>query len=356
MNLLSQDDFRNLLWAIEQIYAPTDIDNFPAMILSALYKVLPCNTICYNDVYIPESKMTWITEPFDALPSPALQAMFNRYLHEHPLIAHSPVLTKAGSSRISDFLSKQQFHRLALYNEYYRPLGVEYQLGMALSISADRIVAIALDRDCMDFSETDRLYLDLLGPHLRQSYKNLQVLRLMKRVVAGSRNRVVIVSRTNQDELLSEEDRLLFAEYFNMPRLNRHLPDTLVNWVKFERSRLNQKTEIPSSTVPMTISKKSSKLVIHFLWGGKGSENDMLLLEEQRVDATRTPPTGSKLTKRETEILMWLSQGMTNVEIGDALFISTGTVKKHLDHIYSKLGVHRRSGAAALQAYLPAKE
>jgi DNA-binding NarL/FixJ family response regulator len=52
---------------------------------------------------------------------------------------------------------------------------------------------------------------------------------------------------------------------------------------------------------------------------------------------------------REAEILNWVAQGKSNAEIGAILKISTTTVKKHLVHIYDKLGVESRH-AAALRA------
>lgn len=53
------------------------------------------------------------------------------------------------------------------------------------------------------------------------------------------------------------------------------------------------------------------------------------------------------LTAREQEILQLLAAGLTNQEIGDQLFISAQTVKKHAGNIYGKLGVHTRTEAAA---------
>ena len=49
------------------------------------------------------------------------------------------------------------------------------------------------------------------------------------------------------------------------------------------------------------------------------------------------------LTNRETEIVATLAQGLTNKEIAKALNVSTETVKKHLQNIFAKLGVHRRT-------------
>jgi DNA-binding NarL/FixJ family response regulator len=52
--------------------------------------------------------------------------------------------------------------------------------------------------------------------------------------------------------------------------------------------------------------------------------------------------TNPELTPREQEILRYLAYGLTNKEIGQALFISEKTVKSHLSSIFKKLNVTRR--------------
>jgi len=51
------------------------------------------------------------------------------------------------------------------------------------------------------------------------------------------------------------------------------------------------------------------------------------------------------LTAREGEILELVAAGLTNAAIAERLWISPGTVKKHLDNIYAKLGVANRTAA-----------
>ena len=52
------------------------------------------------------------------------------------------------------------------------------------------------------------------------------------------------------------------------------------------------------------------------------------------------------LSPREAEILLWVAQGKTNFEASIILKISAATVKKHLEHIFEKLGVEGRNGAS----------
>jgi ATP/maltotriose-dependent transcriptional regulator MalT len=53
------------------------------------------------------------------------------------------------------------------------------------------------------------------------------------------------------------------------------------------------------------------------------------------------------LSEREAEVLALVAAGLTNREIGDALFISPKTVSRHLENIYAKLSLSSRAAAAA---------
>lgn len=61
-----------------------------------------------------------------------------------------------------------------------------------------------------------------------------------------------------------------------------------------------------------------------------------------------TAAAAALLGPREREILRLVASGMTNREIAACLFIAPGTVRKHLDNIYTKLGVRSRAQAVAV--------
>lgn len=65
-----------------------------------------------------------------------------------------------------------------------------------------------------------------------------------------------------------------------------------------------------------------------------------------RLVAHMRAPEG-RLSARETEVLMLVAEGTSNREIGARLFLSEATVKSHLVHIFTKLGVSSRTGAVA---------
>jgi two-component system, NarL family, response regulator DevR len=60
---------------------------------------------------------------------------------------------------------------------------------------------------------------------------------------------------------------------------------------------------------------------------------------------TQTP--GSELTEREREVLALVARGYTNKQIADTLYVTEKTARNHVSHILEKLGLSRRSEAAA---------
>jgi len=59
-------------------------------------------------------------------------------------------------------------------------------------------------------------------------------------------------------------------------------------------------------------------------------------------------PAQDQLTPREAEVLAAVARGLSNAEVGQALFISEATVKTHLLRIFAKLGVDDRTAAVTL--------
>ena len=65
-----------------------------------------------------------------------------------------------------------------------------------------------------------------------------------------------------------------------------------------------------------------------------------LVIKSSAVQALIEP-----LSERELDVLRLICVGKSNQEIADDLFIALDTVKRHINNIYGKLGVRRRSQA-----------
>jgi len=59
---------------------------------------------------------------------------------------------------------------------------------------------------------------------------------------------------------------------------------------------------------------------------------------------------GSRLTRREAEVLQLMSAGLSTVRIADVLSVSRTTVRNHIEHLLAKLGVHSKLEAVVYAA------
>ena len=93
----------------------------------------------------------------------------------------------------------------------------------------------------------------------------------------------------------------------------------------------------------------------------RGLEIELALIESDRPGETLLRVTEVRedgkiallqkyngLTRREAEVLLWVSYGKTNRTISEILGISPRTVNKHLEQVFRKLGVETRAAATAI--------
>lgn len=97
----------------------------------------------------------------------------------------------------------------------------------------------------------------------------------------------------------------------------------------------------------------------------RGTDIDLALLESDRpgevlLRLTEVREDGKiaalqkqgSLTRREAEVLLWVSYGKTNKTVSEILGISPRTVNKHLEQVFRKLGVETRAAATAIAVRL----
>jgi len=75
------------------------------------------------------------------------------------------------------------------------------------------------------------------------------------------------------------------------------------------------------------------------------------MTELRRAVGDAQPEERDRLTDREAEILELVADGLTNAGIAERLWISPGTVKKHLENVYAKLGVANRAAAVTVASH-----
>jgi DNA-binding CsgD family transcriptional regulator len=113
-----------------------------------------------------------VSNPGEAI-SAAARACFDRFFEVHPLVRYHASHLGGGAHRISDSLPRARFRETALYNEYYRHIGIDHVVAVLLFVDRGLLVSFVLNRNGRDFSDRERALLDLVREPLAALYRNL---------------------------------------------------------------------------------------------------------------------------------------------------------------------------------------
>ncbi|NJP10342.1 MAG: helix-turn-helix transcriptional regulator [Leptolyngbyaceae cyanobacterium RU_5_1] len=156
----------------------------------------------------------------------------------------------------------------------------------------------------------------------------------------------IVLTGDGRIQLMTRKAWDLLTQYFQVASCQESkLPENLQQWVKHQISLPTQNGKVPSSFLPLRLEHEGKCLVVYLVIAQIG-EQHLLLLEEhstQLFSITSLELMG--LTKREAEVLFWVAKDKSNTEISTMLGCSNRTIKKHLEHIYEKLGARTRTSA-----------
>jgi DNA-binding CsgD family transcriptional regulator len=327
MARLSAGDMKGVLEFVGEANAFEDLEGFRSGILPGIQRLVPSDLVGYNEVDLSGGPALVITHP-DQVFASAGEAL-SRYAHQHPLI--SVQMNGDGRAyKISDFLSARDFHSLELYEEIYGRIGAEDQI--AFGLPGPMVIGIAMNRPRRDFSERDRSLLDLLRPHLARAYGNLVERRQNAVLSAALEGGLAMLGAAVV--LVEPGGRIVAASGLGMELLDEYFPS---GWDGALSTRA-------AGDDPLAIEGERGRLRVSATPAASGLDGHLLVLEEEpavTVDALRT----LGLTARQAEVLCLLAAGRGTEEVAASLYVSPHTVRKHVEHIYDRLGVHSRGAA-----------
>jgi DNA-binding CsgD family transcriptional regulator len=213
-----------------------------------------------------------------------------------------------------------------VYDEYLRPFGLEYEMMLPLPSPPWHERGFTFSRTSRDFPDRDRNVLDLLSPHLVRVIRRFELRHRLQTALAaldgGDLDQgIALLDPHCRLDHATPLARTLLAKYFRP--VGASLPDPVADW-------LGQSQE------PLVRALGPNRIVVERI-------GQQLLVREEPAEAAKV----ARLTPREQQVLEWVAEGKTNAEIARILVTAPGTVGKHLEHIYEKLGVHTRTAAAA---------
>lgn len=351
---LNQSDLAAISDALRELYAHTDARSLPYCIVRLVRKLIPANSAAFNsfDFRTGQASLAHDHGPEGDKYFPALQDR----IQEHPMIvARLTGQWRDGSVALSDCMSQAKFHRHPLYDEFFRPLGIERQLGLIVEDKEYGFTAACLQRDGKDFSTRDQTVLTFLQPHIIQAFKNASDMTALRMESGGLKGLVNLtdagaawLSNSGKIEWMSSKAELWLNEYFGEHKQGAQrtrLPGRLAEWVKMQRMAQESNSSL-GWRAEWTITRERGDLNVRWICEQPG--HGYLILSERRRNSSPERLRALGLTSREAEALYWIAEGKSNAEIGVLMGISVRTVAKHLEQMFPKLGVESRLQAAML--------
>jgi DNA-binding CsgD family transcriptional regulator len=193
---------------------------------------------------------------------------------------------------------------------------------MWIQIEGPAWAGIVFDACDRSFGDRDRELARMLQPHLGEIWRNASVRRRLGAALSALEHEqstgVVLLDGAGRVEYASGSAQRILTDHFDMPL--RALPDGIADRRGDVDGRLLLAAGDPTIVV-------------------EASEDGSALLLSER------PAGVAALTARERDVMRCVEDGLSNTEIARKLWIQPTTVRKHLEHVFDKLGVRSRTAA-----------
>ncbi len=334
-------DTQLILELVGEAYGFEDLGQFRSGVLEVLNRMVPCEWTSYNEV-AAEPEETFVV----AIPEipEYLVSIFSKLAHENPLLIRIRRTGDGRPYRFSDVIAQQAFHGLALYQEVYRPLGVESQIAFTLPARSPLVLGIALSRGHEDFSDREVQLLSLARPHLIQAYRNAELRGARAAVLAALEEgldtlgrHVMVLDLHGRVEFATDGARRLLGDPDGM---RRGLTEEIHTWISVHRGSR-------SAAEPLVMQSAGGRVLVRLLPTRRSDRRAVLLLEGGTGELSVMALRGLGLTPRQADTLRLLALGYSPTQTAAQMNIATRTVDKHLQHVYAKLGATCLSQATA---------
>ncbi|HMJ07935.1 MAG TPA: helix-turn-helix transcriptional regulator [Pyrinomonadaceae bacterium] len=346
---LKHEDWKRLFAAIGQLYTDIDPSTLGERAVATANQLMACDITAFDffDTKGQTTGETWYDPPGSI--TDAEHEIFAHFAHEHPFAPDVFGNGRRGILETGDYLSPTGFRKTAIYNEYYRLYRIDHQMMAALSIGPNEILTYTYNRKKNAFTSEERLMIDLLAPHVGNAIVNSRKIQKLFAAEASldsamqaKSSGVVSLGVDSRIGYISGYARDLIEKYFDHRNFQgEYLPEELWTWVR-QHDSVND-CVLTARSNKFIIERSDSTLTISLIPRGNVSEAILIFEETRKKSPLDLLHLG--LTRRQTEVLFWISQGKTDNDIAFLLGISPKTVHKHAENIYVRLGVETRTGA-----------
>jgi DNA-binding CsgD family transcriptional regulator len=369
MKALSSQELKSILNFIKMTNACRDEDILRDKVLDSLLNILRIE----NSIFFLADENSKLTNFFGKNIEEKYFREFRDYYHQFDpfkLIQgsfHGNMIVK-----IKDLVDFPSFLDSEYYNDFLRPQRIHHKICVYLKSDIELLGVVGLFRpkEVGNFSEKEIKIIKTITPYLCQTLKNIRVFRkiqiensILKMADRDSSSGLIILNDSMGLVHMNNKAKEILKNLSEPDNGHRKLGNGENNYpfipylVTEDCYHLKEQMERGSfKIIPLPINRilklsehKKYSLCSQILTKEMSSENRFFYLvkideltQQVNLDIGRLE-NGFGLTKREIEILVNTFNGLKNAEIAEKLFISEITVKKHLQHIFEKIGVNSRA-------------
>jgi len=175
---LSHGDFAALEQAIYELNEYRDLEHFRREVPAILLRLIPSEYFFWAEYTIdPGAGEPALTDRVESEPrvTPKLAAQMGRHILEHPFTKYFMAGGNQTALKLSDFLTQNQFRNSGAIYDTHREWGFNYNLSMPINTSPGKAAGVGLCDAKRDFTERDRLLLDLLRRHFDRAHHNAKL-------------------------------------------------------------------------------------------------------------------------------------------------------------------------------------
>jgi DNA-binding CsgD family transcriptional regulator len=339
---------------VRSLYMPKSEEELRHKIVRELMNFVPGQNAFVNSFHIKKHAI------YPILPTHAFSRGFvvvaKNFIHEHPTFRDIEKRPRFQERLISDFVTPAQWHHTSLYNEGYRKEGFNDQIGVSVCRSGPLCTGVAVLRDKWGFSMKDRQRMSTLAPHFDQALSNVRAFEKLQLSLEQSQAQLnaslhgtIWLDQRFHVLAINQRASAWWLEFFPHDQVTSRLPKVLQEWL--ERCTKTGNPDVESTPKSFVRYLPGARLLVR--WICRPEQKSLLLVLERRsLKPTLEDLRPLGLTRRESEVLLWVAQGKTNGEIARILGGSPRTIDKHVQNLLTKLNLENRAGAILLVADL----
>jgi DNA-binding CsgD family transcriptional regulator len=344
--ILSAADRADLLEAVAYIGNAGDLDDFANRACRRLFELVPGISTSYNEINLLSERFAAVVWPDPGADWYARYApVFQRYMYQNPLLRHINETGEGDPVSWLDVDPTRSFERTELYTNFYLPNGIRSQIAFSFPAPPGISVGMAVNRDGEQFSPRERRLMSELRVHL------VNVYRLVSQVEAGRVPSATLAAQGWTVVLVSDTGEVLSSNRTAI-QLGKAVGLDLQEDATLRGTEVWQRLTAKSPEALWSVRRPPTPVLVT----GPGVHLEMVLARtpvgphpiwlRQPSPVTVESVRRLGLTDRQAEVALLLLDGATNRQIGLALNISPGTVRKHLESVFATLGVNSRAAAA----------